>query len=538
MKHFFAFWCCLLPLGLLAQRTPPPPPADAPVQAARTELLLDPSTDEVQVQAMPADTAVVLLIRHEGVGLRNKPRYVLQQYGANLHLRREVSVEIPPEYEVQRLCAEPGIVYALFRAPEITGKLLALAFDVRGGQVRVQPFDTKLCRQVVGLKAMAGRLLANVTLTDQQHQTVLLLDVASGQFQFLPSLYEPLNTELTSVADRPAGHAEFVLSQSNGRKQRLQLKRLSAVHGQLLSSEFVQTESERSLLTAQLSPPEDTTTRLLAGTYGLRDVHYAQGLFATDLTARATSAASGRPALRFYDFKRLKHFFDYLNPSREARLRDRTARREAREASPVRWHFHLLLHELLRQPDGGYTLVAEVYTPQYNYSTYGSGAGLSPYALTGRNAYNAIGGNYLPYSTYANNRAFTGFRTSHVLVCGFDKRGNLLWDNTFVVGSGLVRSGLEEAVQPLVLADGHMVLAYLLDNEVHYKRIRQGEPSPNDTKVELLTSASSQSEKVLDVQQPELLPWGDNKFIASGFQRIKADRGPERQVFFLQALHF
>ena len=530
MKHFFAFWCCLLPLGLWAQRTPPPPPADAPVQAARTELLLDPGTDEVQVQTLPADTAVVLLIRREGPGLRKAARYVLQHYGANLHLRREVALEIPAEFEVQRLCAEPGIVYALFRAPETTGKLVAVAYDARGGQVRVQPFDTKLCRQVVGLKAMAGRLLVNVTLADQLHQTVLLLDVASGQFQFLPALYEPLDTELTSVADRPAGHAEFVLSQSNGRKQRLQLKRLSAVHGQLLSSEFVQAESERSLLTAQLSPPEDTTTRLLAGTYGLRDVRYAQGLFATDLTPRAATA-TGRPALRFYDFKRLRHFFDYLNPTHEARLRERAARRETREASPLHWHFRLLLHELLPQPDGGYTLVAEVYTQQYDYARSSSWRGGSA------NVYTAPIKPYQLYNSYSANQS-SSFRTSHVLVCGFDRGGNLLWDNTFVVGPGLVRSDLEEAVQPLVLADGHVVLAYLLDNEVHYKRIREGEASPNDTKVELLTNSTSQAEKVLEVQQPELLPWGDNKFIASGFQRIKANRGSERQVFFLQALQF
>jgi hypothetical protein len=294
----------------------------------------------------------------------------------------------------------------------------------------------------------------------------------------------------------------------------------------------VQTESERSLLTAQLSPPEDTTARLLAGTYGLRDMRYAQGLFATDLTPRAATAATGRPALRFYDFKRFRHFFDYLNPTREAKLRDRSARREAREASPLQWHFHLLLHELLRQPDGGYTLMAEVYTQQYNYSntsTWRGGAASS---------YTPMMRPYQMYNGYSTSPNSAGFRTSHVVVCGFDKRGNLLWDNTFVVGPGLIRSDLEEAVQPLVLANGNLVLAYLLDNEVHYKRIRQGEPSPNDTKVELLTSASSNTEKVLDVQQPELLPWGDNKFIASGFQRIKVDRGAERQVFFLQALHF
>jgi hypothetical protein len=217
MKHFFAFLGCVLPLGLWAQRTPPPPPADAPVQAARTELLLDPSTDEVQVQTLPADTAVVLLIRHEGTGLRNKPSYVLQQYGANLHLRREVPVDIPPEYEVQRLCAEPGIVYALFRAPETTGKLLALAYDARGGQVRLQTFDTKLSRQILSLKAMAGRLLANVTLNDQLHQTVLLLDVANGHFQFLPSLYEPLDTGFTS--GRPARRPCRVCAQPKQRPQ-------------------------------------------------------------------------------------------------------------------------------------------------------------------------------------------------------------------------------------------------------------------------------------------------------------------------------
>jgi len=536
MKHFFALVLAwgLLPLLAAGQRTPPPP-ADAPRQLARTELLLDPANDDVQVQALPADTAVVLLIRHEAPGVR-KARYVWQQYGANLHLRREVSVDIPPEFEVQRLCAEPGIVYALLRSTETPGRLLAVAYDARGGQVRAQAFDTKLSREVVGLKAMTGRLLVNVTLADQQHQTVLLLDVATGRFQFLPALYEPLNTELTSVADRPAGHAEFVLSQTNGRKQRLLLKRLSAEHGELVHSEMVQTESERSLLTAQLSPPEDTTARLLAGTYGLRDVHYAQGLFATDLTAPSPAAANTRPALRFYDFRRFRHFFDYLNPARSARLRDRSARREAREASPLRWHYRLLLHELLRQPDGGYTLVAEVYAPQYNYNSYNSGLPLNPYLLASRPSYSAYNG-YSPYSSYGSKGALVGFKTSHVLVCGFDKRGNLLWDNTFVVGPGLVRSELEIAVQALPLADGHLVLAYLLDNELHYKRISQSEASPNDTMVELLTAGPA-AEKVLDVRQPDLAPWAEGQYIASGFQRIKSNQGAERQVFFLQVLHF
>ena len=533
MKHFFAFLLGLLPLGLWAQRTPPPPPADAPIQIARTELILDPSTDEVQVQAVPSDTAVVLLIRREQPG-KHKVRYVFQHYGPNLHLRREEEVPIPDEYVVERLCAEPGVVYALFRSHTTTGQLLVAAYDVHGGQVRTQPFATKLCRQVVALKPLDGRLLATVTLTDELHQTVLLLDVASGRFQFLSSLYEPLNSELTSVADRPARRAEFVLTQSNGLKQRLMLRQLSAEQGELLRSELVQTESERSLLTAQLSPPQDTSARLLAGTYGLRDLRYAQGLFATDLTTTPTDKTSAHhPALRFYDFRHLRHFFDYLAPARSARIHDRSARREARAARPLRWHYHLLLHELLPQPGGGYTMVAEVYSPQYQYNNYN---GFSPMVGGLPRGGLAPLGSY-PYSSNYG-RTLLGFRTTHVLVCGFDKKGNLLWDNAFVVGPGVLRSELEPAVQALPLADGRLVLAYSLDNEVHYKRINQGEPSANDTKVELLTAAGSTPEKVLDVTQPDLAPWTNNQYIASGFQRIKAARGPERQVFFLQVLQF
>ncbi len=556
MKLLLTLLLSVLVLPGLAQRARSlPSPADAPAQTARVEVPLDPSTDDVLVLALPQDTAVVLLLRRQVAGQR-QPRYSWQHYGAGLRLRREVEITVPPDYEPQRLCAEPGVVYALFRAGSPAGRVLAVAYDVRGGQVRAQTFDTKLSRDVISLKAVGGRLLATVTLADQLHQTVLLLDVASGGFQFLPAVYEPLSTELTSVANRPAGHAEFVLSQSNGRKQRLLLKRLSAERGELLSSEYVQAESERSLLTAQLSPPADTSARLLAGLYALRDPRYAQGLFATDLTPRAARIDPSRPALHFYDFKRLRHFFDYLKPAREARLLDRAARREAREEPPLRWHYRLLLHELLPQPGGGYVLLAEAYEPVY------AGAGLSnggimplgsPYSyLGGMGQYPNSTFGVPGYSTglsrygYPNNRGLSGFRTTHALACGFDRKGNLLWDNAFVVESGMVRTGPEEAVQPVLLPGGGLVLAYLLDNELHYKRIQQSEPAPNDAKVELLTQLSQPTadpaaprEKVLDVRQPDVFPWVGNQLIASGFQRIRpVGRGAERQVFFLQVLRF
>ena len=530
MKHFCALLLWLGPLAAWAQPAPPPPPG-APVQKARTELLLDPATDDVLVQTLPSDTAIVLLVSREAK-LMGPKQYYFEHYRANLELRRERAIDIKDEFDVVRLGTEPGVVYAIFRSRLVPGRLLVAAYDARGGQVRTQQFDTKLCRDIGAVRATDGRLLATVTLADQLHQTVLLLDVATGFFHFLPSVYEPLSTELTSVMDAPTGRAEYILSQTNGRKQRLMLKQLSAEHGQLLRSEMVQAESERTLITAQLSPPQDTTARLLAGTYGLRDPQFAQGIFTTDLAATAANPADPRPALRFYDFKRLRHFFDYLNPAKEARLRDRSARREAQDAAPVRWHYRLLLHELLPPADGGYTLVAEVYYPRYVYNSYGS------YGLRNSASYLNNPGSYMaaPYST--PGRTLVGLRTTHVLVCGFDRRGSLLWDNTYVVDSDLVHDELEEAVRTLSLPDGRLVMAYLIDNELHYKLINQGEEAPNNLKVDLLTANPSIKEKVLDTRQPDVQPLVGRQYVASGFQRIQSEKKPERQVFFLQILEF
>jgi hypothetical protein len=529
MKHFCALLLWLVSLAAWAQSATPPPPPGAPVQAARTELLLDPVTDDVLVQTLPSDTAIVLLVSREAK-LMGPKQYYFEHYRANLELHRERAIDVKDEFDVVRLGTEPGVVYAIFRSRVLPGRLLVAAYDARGGQVRMQQFDTKMCREIGAVRATDGRLLATVTLADQLHQTVLLLDVATGFFQFLPSVYEPLSTELTSVMDAPAGRAEFILSQTNGRKQRLMLKQLSAEHGQLLRSEMVQAESERSLITAQLSPPQDTTARLLAGTYGLRDPQYAQGIFTTDLTAKVTDAADSRPALRFYDFRRLRHFFDYLNPAKEARLRDRSARREAQDAAPVRWHYRLLLHELLPQADGGYTLVAEVYYPRYAYNSYGS------YTARSMGYFNTPGSYMQPYAT--PGRTLVGLRTTHVIVCGFDRRGSLLWDNTYVIDSDLVHDELEEAVRTISLPDGRLVMAYLFENELHYKLINQGEEAPNDLKVNLRTAGLGIKEKVLDSRQPDVQPLVGRKYVASGFQRIQSENRPERQVFFLQTLEF
>ena len=514
-------------LTVLAQKHAPPIPTNAPRQTARTELFLDQSSSEVHMHTLPADSTVVLLIGRD-LPLSNKSSFIFQQYDYALHLRQELPLEVPREFDFTRMCAEGTTVYALFTSHSNPGRLWVAAYSGPLGQVRTQQFESKLSREVVELKALDGRLFATVLLTDQRHVTALLLDVATGQMQYLSSIYEPLPTQLTFVADADSRRAEYVLSQTNGRKSRLLLKQLTD-HGQLVSSEFVQAESERSLITAQLTPPQDTTARLLMGTYSLRDPDYAQGLFATDL--RPTAGTDPKSPLRFYDFLRLKHFFDYLKPSRQARLRLRNERRVAHSSPPLRWHYRLLLHELRPQPDGGYLLVAEVYFPHYRYNNYGSYS--APFSNLGNQYY---GGG----SNYYNSRVFDGYQTTHALVCGFDRTGTLLWDNVFVA-ENLRRSELEEAVRIQSLPDGRLVLAYLDEAKLRYKVINRAESASNDQQVFIQTGTGpgeTGSERASETSRTDLLPWFGSRFVAAGYQRVRVEHGPDRQVFFLNSVVF
>ena len=503
---------------------PPAPPANAPRQPARTELFLEPSDSEVYVQALPADSTVVLLLGRARPQ-SNKTNFSFQQYDAALRLRHEMPLEVPDEFTFTRQCAEGSTVYTMFSSRSTPGRLWVAAYNGHLGQVRTQQFETRLSREIVELKALDSRLFATVLLNDELHVTALLLDVATGQMQYLPSVYEPLPTQLTFVADAATRRAEYVLSQTNGRKSRLLLKQLTD-RGQLIKSEFVQAESERSLITAQVTPPQDTMARLLMGTYSLRDPNYAQGLFATDLRPAATGV---KAPLRFYDFLHLKHFFDYLKPSRQARLRQRTARRLARSVSPLRWRYRLLLHKLLPQADGGYVLVAEVYFPHYRYNSYGSYTG----------PFNNLG-NQFTNSSYAGSRIFDGYQTTHAMVCGFDRSGTLLWDNIFVV-ENLRRAELEEAVRLQALPDGRLVLAYLDDEKLRYKVINRAETAPNDLLVPIRPgagTAEAAQEHVSDTSQADLLPWFGSRFVATGYQRVRVEHGTDRQVFFLNTVEF
>ncbi len=533
MRYFYLLLCLLASAtGVLAQKAKGPKPAFAPTQQFRTELLLEPSNSDVQVQPLAEDSSVVVLVEHDAK-LVGKPEYFFQKFDRQLRSSPPRLIEVPRGYDFQRICAEGTDVYALFSGT-VEGTLWVAAYDTRTGELGTGEFKTKRVREIHDLKALEGNLF--VTVEVNQHLTVLVLNLHTAQFKFLPSVYEPLPARFTLLADSATKRAELILSESNGFKSRLQLKQLDD-DGRLLHSEFVQAGSDRGLLDAQLSSG-DSAARVLAGTYTLRDSRYSQGLFAADLTAGVT-ATGQRRSLRFYDFLNFKHFFDFMKPARLARMRQRNDHLRSADRQ-YRHRYQLLMHDMVPVPEG-FVLVAEVY--QNRYSGSSNNLGYPGYGNYGPGSLNGFGYPSRYNNYYSNSRRSpVGYHTSHALVCGFDRQGNLLWDNAFVLKE-MERYQLEETVCARPLPDGRrLVLAYIKDDQFYYKLVDQTNPSPNDWQVTLRTAPTDAPEtttnKATDTRQEHLLPWYGSHFLAIGYQHIRTEKGPGRDVFFLNDLSF
>ncbi|WP_162910871.1 hypothetical protein [Hymenobacter oligotrophus] len=492
-RHYLMLLLLWLPLGLRAQL--------APTQPKRLELKLEPSYSDVQVVPLP-DSTVVLFVENEPSN-SFKIEYRFQHFNRELQLAREAVVEVPTEFDLRFACAETPYAYALFQSGYIQSRFQVFRLDLRNGQTQGFSFDTKLVNDLYDLEVLNGKLFATVQVA--QHLTVMHIDMDGEEFRLLPSVYEPLPTQLTFLADSATERVGYVLSQTNGRLSRLQVKQLSA-RGQLLASQFIQAESGRGLVTAELSPG-DSVRRLLTGTYTLRDPRYSQGLFATDLSGGPTA----RPPLRFYDFTVLKHFFDFMKPRRAERLRARSAQRRA-AGRDLRLRYRILTHRMLPFDDG-YVLMAEIYYPRYRYDSYG-------------------------LVLFAPNRTFDGYRSSHAIVCGFDRNGTLLWDNTFVLKNA-ERPTLTETVRARPLPDGRrLALAYVDEDKIRYKIVDRTAPSPNDLHVPLATNTQGLREKAVSTTRTGILPWYGSRFLAYGYQRVRPEQGSPREVFFLNVVAF
>lgn len=471
-------------------------------QSLRIEIPADPDEAEAFDVTPLGDKGVLMTIRTGGMVDHEPIKLNFQKYDVNLKLLWHTKFEQDNQFVPVQTYETEHFLYHLF-SEENSNRFQVMRLHLDDGVV--ETFDGQLIDQfeVQHFKVMGSQ--AYVGGNRHGRPVVMTLSLFDQSVKVLPGLYVN-RMELSSLEVNDARKEVHVLVHSLKRHCQFSLRTYN-YDGRLLSTTNFD-GAQNSLISGKLLPVNEQES-LLVGNYSTDCTPNSQGIYVTRIHHGETGDEASHN-IQYIEFSQLQNFFNYLNPQRQQRLLAK-AQKKKEEGKDYKFHYRLLVHDLLPTPSGP-ILVAEVYYPQYRGTSI-------------------IYGGYLRGSD-----RYEGFRYTHAFICGFDKQGNLLWDNCFPIKE-LVSKELTEMVQVSQQGD-QLIMAYPNDGEISTEVIQGNRVVKETEKFKLKTNA--ENEKVTFSAQDNLMAWYGRHFLACGFQKIAPSKNyaNQREVFYLNKLTY
>jgi len=290
----------------------------------------------------------------------------------------------------------------------------------------------------------------------------------------------------------------------------LSLKSFSE-QGDLIKNINLQPSEERSLLFGR-TIKLDKNVELVVGTYTRKRSDLSRGIFL------ARISEDGEQVINYYNYADLKNFFSYMKAGRQRRIEERIKRRKVK-GKKNKFNYRLLVHDVVER-DGRFIMVGEAFYPKYSQSSHYGG-----YYTYGGNNYNTL---------------FEGYKYTHAVVFGFDRRGRLLWDNSFEIND--IESYTLDQFVHISMSDKEMALLYMYENEIRTKIIEGNEVLEGRTFNELKLSFDDDIVSTSEDEYGGLENWYGGNLFAYGIHKIKnlKDDGVKlnREVFFINKISY
>ncbi|MEM9858280.1 MAG: hypothetical protein AAF843_13025 [Bacteroidota bacterium] len=271
----------------------------------------------------------------------------------------------------------------------------------------------------------------------------------------------------------------------------------------------------------------------ITGSYGAPNSTYAQGIFF--VTVRPEGQKND---FVYHSFSDLDNFFNYMNPSRAKRLKEKAKRKE-KEGKTYKHGTRLRLNGI-GWDGASYLVTAEVYRPKLDHMSrpiamdhYGS-----PYF--GNRLGNRANSRYVTQASRLSGvDDANGFEYYESIALKLDSRGRLLWDNSFPIDDTETQS-LERIVD-INGDETEYNMVYLAEDKIRYQTIlRDSVLSEGETDIKLLHE--SDEIKHTYIGMGRAMSWYDDTFLVWGYHRIysKYENGldPRRSVLFINKLIF
>lgn len=350
--------------------------------------------------------------------------------------------------------------------------------------------------------------------------TVIYFDLKNEKYRVIPGLYMN-NSELLEIQTNEYDNTFTIMHTERMRNRQYTISTKTFDRsGSLLFEYRLKPGPDRNLLYGRTTSTFNDDGLHIAGTYSHGNTKYSRGIFIANVQA------DGSQDIHYYNYGDLQNFFSYMKAKRETRVKKRIERRKVK-GKKVRLNYKLLVHDIIEKKEGN-ILLGEAFYPKYANNT-------SINAFT-----------YGGYSQY--NRGFDrssasyleGYRYTHAVLIGFDKKGNLTWDNSFEIND-VISPSLQKYVQILPFEDC-TVLLYMYENVVRSKIIKQDEVLEGKTTEQIATLYPEDEVRRNDFDMGGLEQWYGRYFYAYGVQRIQnlsaTDVKKNRKVFFINKVTY
>ncbi|MEM1406019.1 MAG: hypothetical protein AAGG59_04545 [Bacteroidota bacterium] len=519
MRSVLAIFCNLLFCCALAQ----------PEQPARFELEKENTDDYFTV--LPAGQDGVMIVRDtEKYEKGEGDVWKIVSLNAELEKRWEKELAINEKYIIRGYDLIDGHLYLLFREGEYSkSDYHLIRMGVLDGAVERYDIENEVELELSHLSVMGDKVVLGGYV--RFSPTLLAYTLGDDHWVVVPGFFKD-KSDIVDLRSNENGTFNAVTLEKDYTGYFLRLRTYSNVLDILFEREIRFKEDYR-VLSAKSTGFVDGNIAI-SGSYGSPNSTYARGIYFV-----VVKPPGQKNLFSYHSFAELSHFFDYMNPSRARRLKEKVKKKE-RGGKSYKHTTRLRLNEV--QWDGtGYLITAEVYHPKFDY-----GARQGTWYNYGSPYYGVDGFTNRANSRYVKQSSrlsgvddANSFEYYESIVLHLDRKGRLIWDNSIPIDNTETLS-LEQVVD--VTADnGKHHMAYLAEDKVCYQTIlRDSVLSKGEIDIKLLHD--SDEIRHTYVGMGRVMNWFDDVFLFWGYHRVHnkdvPDLDPRRSVLFINKLTF
>lgn len=444
-----------------------------------------------------------VLVFYEGLQLnKDTTEWVLMQYDTNLQKQCAFNIHLPPQASFRQSFFNQGKLYLLYQ--EVVGKkesprTFISVVDVTAKTEQLHVIQNLPKFEGARLKAVDGYAVFSFiysdtywiyfydTHTENLHSFIVPnAAIISEQFVEIDSLNQKFLLGLGVLYGSKV--AMLSVFETN-------------YGGQLLKQAPLPIYEDFYYNTARLKIIDSSHT-IIMGTYNLsssrKSGFYHSGVY----TLTYDNSTMGYP-----------EFYNYTNLQKKDTLKNGKVKQQSLD-------LQMLVGDIVSN-DSCYTLITEVYYPEYNYTS-------SYYD----NSSYYYGGTYNPPTT-----TFVGYRYVNAYVTCFNRKGELLWDNYFPFNN-IVTRRLANRMSLYYTPFGTAIF-YPYNSNLTCCLINGYEIVENTETVPI--ECLHKKDVVEYSRDVNMYNWYDNKFVITGYQQInnnsKSVKG-KRYVFFINKLEY